>query len=237
MVGGDFGSTVGTAKVHLLNPSHGYITCRGDSERKTECFNLVRKIKKCNQLTYAIHSKNSSVLVLLTAVKTNPIRSPSPKYQEAIKTAIKRYTSEGVIEDILMFTPVFINITLKHCPLGFNFTHNTSTCSCYPNMQQKQEGLKCLLRNDGGYLSRPQNVWIGVTSHKEVILSRVTFCPLCNRNRKLPEQQVNLESVTSIILMLSVISTAQIDYVEAVKEGTVWLLDRHAALCVQITIT
>ena len=202
IVGGDFGPTTGNIQAHLLNTNFRFnrsnlidrhISCDHDVE--ANCYKLVRTIN-CTKLEYMIHSRNPYEVVSLTAMKSNPIRSPTQSYQEAIEASISRYMDEGVIDDLLMFTPLFINVTLKDCPLGFNFAHNSSRCDCYMSLKQKFTNLKCVLRNDGGYLSHP-NIWIGADSlNDEVILSIFNYCPFCNR--RLSGQEVNLLNNTSI---------------------------------------
>ena len=56
----------------------------------------------------------------LNALKLTPIRDPTKLYKHRINGSINMYVNEEVIRGSLIFTPLFINVTLKPCPPGFS---------------------------------------------------------------------------------------------------------------------
>lgn len=205
LVGGDFGSTIGIIQANLLSPHRKFPSCgedlpNDDEEKLKECYQPVTKMK-CTKVDYTIYSNNQKEMLSLTALKSTPIRNPTEGYKREINKAINTYINEGVIEGSLIFTPLFIDVTLKSCPPGFSLGDEVLGCDCYLPLRKNYKDLKCLLSNSSGFLSHPRS-WIGVGPFNkvdsEVIMSR--FCPpkLCNQSKSDSEMLVTLESTDSI---------------------------------------
>ena len=185
LVGADFGPTIGICHAHLLPVDTG-----GDSEQPHLEDNqrgqtLMRT--ECGRLNFTIYSKHNGVHVLtLTAVKSNLVRiRDNDKYQmeetyKDINTSIARYNNESVIEGDLIYTPLYLHVTLDQCPPGFSLSNKTLGCEIYePLRQMYAEKLKYNLSYPCGYIAHPW-YWIGKSENEEIILSR--YCPslLCN---------------------------------------------------------
>ena len=200
LVGGDFGSTIGVIQANLLSPHHNYPSCseelpNGDKENLDECYQLVYKMN-CTKVKYTIYSKNPNEMLSLMALKSTPVRDPTEGYKSEISDSIKAYINEGVIRGNLMFTPLFIDVTLKHCPPGFSLGDEVLGCDCYLPLKNNYEDLKCLLSNSSGLLSHPK-LWIGASSFNETEVIMSSYCPLCNQSAQ-SEFPVTLESSDSI---------------------------------------
>ena len=199
LAGGDFGSTAGVVQANLLSPQHSYPSCNqelqtGHEAKVEQCYQFVRAMN-CTKVNYTIYSKNKHVMLSLSALKSTLIRDPTEEYQERISKSISMYNNDRVIKGSLIFTPLFINVSLDDCPPGFSLGDETLGCECYLPLKKKYKDLNCLLSNSSGFLSHPR-FWIGTSSFNknEVVMSR--FCPLCNKTQS--EFLVNLQSTNSI---------------------------------------
>ena len=199
LAGGDFGSTAGVVQANLLSPQHSYPSCNqelqtGHEAKAEQCYQFVRTMN-CTKVNYTIYSKNKHEMLSLSALKSTLIRDPTEEYQERISKSISMYNNDRVIKGSLIFTPLFINVSLNDCPPGFSLGDETLGCECYLPLKKKYKDLNCLLSNSSGFLSHPR-FWIGTSSFnkEEVVMSR--FCPLCDRTQS--ELLVNLQSNYSI---------------------------------------
>ena len=201
LVGADFGPTVGIAHAQLLiqNDNHQQSSNYLDDRARSQ----LMRTTNCTNLNYTIYSSNRSselALMQLTAFKSNLVWDPNQKYRFDINTSIDQYHNKGVIEGTLMFTPLFVNVTLKPCPLGFNLrlmeAGTKSRCDCYQPLKTTYKSLKCRLTKSSGSMSVPK-CWIGASSFSEteVVLSEY-FCPFCIVSKD--EQWVDVQSEESI---------------------------------------
>ncbi len=60
----------------------------------------------------------------------------------------------------LLTTPIFINIIVDKCPLGFQIKNTLGVCEC--DEKSKQLELTCEIQNHIGYITRGGTVWVGV---------------------------------------------------------------------------
>ena len=201
LVGADFGPTTGI--VHASIRVNESLQGQENPSLGANQSGQILRSTKCTSVGYSIHSGQLGTHMLyLTAVQSNYIRlkqlakgSQVMEYYHSIREAIGEYHDQEVIKEDLSFTPLFVHVSLKPCPAGFNLNH--SVCSCY-SMLTDQKGVECHLSQSGGYLSHP-DLWIGRDNEQDsdlVILSR--YCPLQVCNHSILGQGVNLENETSI---------------------------------------
>ena len=176
LVGSDFGPTSGIVHSRLLTDN--------SKQQKTDAYldtpSQLLHHSSCTKLNYTIFSATTGTkpaLMQLRAIKSNLIWDPNENYRESINNSIDRYYNEGIIEGTLIFTPLFVNVTLKPCPSGFSLIE-AGKCECYKPLEE--HGLQC---NSSGYMLLPDHeyYWIGaqsVDNKTEVILSK-NFCPFC----------------------------------------------------------
>ena len=67
----------------------------------------------------------------------------------------------------LLTTPVFINVTLEACPLGFELSKLTGMCDCARGLKAIEDMfLTCEIRDHVGYINREGTVWVGVDTRE-----------------------------------------------------------------------
>ena len=183
LVGYDFGPTSGIVHSRLLTDNSKQQ--RTDTYLDTSSYSQLLYSNSCTNLNYTIFSGTigtKQALMQLRAIKSNLVWDPNENYREDINKTINMYYNERVIEGTLIFTPLFVNVTLKPCPSGFSLIEAKSKCDCYWPLK-KYEDLQCILSNSSGYILLPK-YWIGarsVDNKTEVILSK-HFCPFCVNN-------------------------------------------------------
>ena len=164
-VGDMFGSVDGAVYAQLL------------TQGSSEVLPLVQQVvhNECTNLTFSIFSDSGKVVLVLTA-KDFPIqRYPSKSEILNMQNNIHDYESTGHIDPDLLSTPVYINITLLPCPLGFTLSRSPSKCVCDP--QLRDIDITCNINDQS--IHRSGTVWVkasfeGNTSNG-VIISK--YCP------------------------------------------------------------
>ena len=175
-VGAEFGTTVGYIYAKLLNAS--------SLIRNT--FNQFDS-PHCTQMNYSIYSNNSLEIVYLTSTNI------TLKYYgdtSDIASTVSSYRINDVVPYSLLTTPVFINVTIKKCPIGFTLSKGQLYCDCYPELIP--QNINCTVEDGKGYVHREALNWIGVQADrtKGVILNTRCAFDHCNQN----EVRVNLET-------------------------------------------
>ena len=179
-VGYDFGTTVGIIHASLLY---------SDPLSNLDKSQLVTNSEKCFPFNYTVYSKHDYELLLLQTsflpvsayVSSKSTKGDIFKYEDTIKGQIADYASHnqfGCINQALLSTPIFINITLlPGCPPGLTLNHIGTECSCYPALF---DDFRCSIRHKTGILQWNSTVWVNATFNG----SRSTgiiynhFCPL-----------------------------------------------------------
>ena len=180
IVGYDFGTTVGI--VHAGFPYSNPVSKLGQSQDNQ----LVNNSDICTTLEYAVHTKyNTEILLLQTSVLPVPVsvnkEANLSSYKRDISGYIADYTSHdnGCLQEGLLTTPVFVNITLlPGCPPGLTLNHEHTTCTCYPILATN--GFKCSIKNKTSFLKWNSSMWINTTfdvSHS--IRPGITFNRVC----------------------------------------------------------
>ena len=151
VVGGAFGTTVGTVHAGFLHSSEQYFL------NPTSQYGQAIESKQCSTLNYTIHSN-----------QTNSI-------------AVMYLSSEQMmdIHDVMFYahydyyTPVFVNITILPCPPGFILTENPPRCSCDKDLTNIL--TTCDITDGIGYVSWSGNMWIHVSINRIIYTG---YCPL-----------------------------------------------------------
>ena len=165
LVGYDFGTVTGSIYAHVLS-TDSYEKLGQNQHTQAANFS------SCNNLVYSVHSKDSSEVIKLTA-------SEQAKSQEEIErnkaasSCLKTLNYEGVCTALLT-TPIYVNITLKSCPLGFKLNKIDLICECDGKLNCLKNGDKCIsyhnmtceIRDHKGYINREGTVWVGVNQNE-----------------------------------------------------------------------
>ena len=136
----------------------------------------------CNNLIYTVSTKPGLTILVLKATSGFAHNYLS---HEEVHDSIEQYNknNRSFVPKSLLNFPVYINITFKPCPSGFNLSSDSSPiCECIPRLQI--DGVNCHIRMK--QLERSGTVWIGNTEHNSsnnrsaVLFSR--YCPnnYCN---------------------------------------------------------
>lgn len=113
---------------------------------------------ECTNLTYSILSNSSEVVLTLTATDATVMSYlDNETYGEAL---IDYYTTGMVSKDFLTF-PVYINVTLLPCPLGFKRVGNPPGCVCDNSLTKAD--LSCDI--DDHTVRRDGTVWVNASFH------------------------------------------------------------------------
>ena len=65
-------------------------------------------------------------------------------------------------------TPIYLNVTLKACPLGFELREDDGKCNCdqaLDNLSEKAP-IICEIQDRIGYITRSGTIWIGVVTYR-----------------------------------------------------------------------
>ena len=155
IVGGQFGTARGSVYAQFL-PLNGYEASLSQRYQYTQG---IRDHKKCTQLNYTILSANEREVVVLTAIEgTVSTYGDIDTLQEYVDT----FEKNGVIPPHLLTTPVYINVTMLPCPMGFIPNGNPPRCDCYQIF--KDNYISCRISGGGnGYVTRNGTLWVNAS--------------------------------------------------------------------------
>jgi predicted outer membrane repeat protein len=180
VVGAEFGTTIGEVYAKLL-------PLNGSSQTSIQDPFLRISTPLCTSLNYSIHSDNSFEIIYLTS---SDITLKYYGDTDEISKSIDSYNDSSVIPYSLMSTPVFINVTLSKCPVGFILTNDPSYCECYYELRKLN--VTCTFSEGKGYISREGSKWVGVQDSEG---EGVIFNDLCPFDRcSLIEVSMNLDA-------------------------------------------
>ena len=134
IVGQDFGT--GTGSVYAL-----FLSSEGDNDKRLEDWQCTQGVShdRCHQLEYTIPAAptNSTVLVLC-AVEVHRIVSNA-----TVKNAVEEYhifmNGSGPFPQDLLNFPLYIDIAVRPCPLGFTLLESPYMCQCSYHLRRLPE--------------------------------------------------------------------------------------------------
>ena len=149
VVGGDFGTTVGTVHAGFLNGPYFL--------RTTSEYGQAIETKHCTALNYTIYTNqtNSTAVMHLSSEQMMDIND------------VMFYAHYDY------YTPVFINITILPCPSGFVLTEDPPTCNCNKVLTSKL--TKCDITDGIGYVSWSGKMWMHISNNS---IDYTDYCPL-----------------------------------------------------------
>ena len=149
LVGDEYGSVSGTVYASLLQGEDSVYSLNANQQSQEVGF------KKCNDLEYSIHSTKRRETLVLTAHKVSiDIYGDIDK----MKSYIVNTENPGSAERLIA-TPIFVNVTLEDCPLGFQLANNSLSCQCIITLANA--GIEnCEISNHTGFIFRSGTVWI-----------------------------------------------------------------------------
>ena len=125
LVGAEFGTGTGAVYAQLL---HNNGSSKADLD---SYFQRVIYSNMSQLLRYAVFSNNSHEIFVLSAFDRNIL---TYGITEQIDDAVEVYEKTGIVPEILLTTPVYINVTLLKCPPGFYHDPTSLGCKCNPKL-------------------------------------------------------------------------------------------------------
>ena len=162
LVGAEFGATVGAVYAQFLLDANSQ-----PKLSQNQYWQVVPK-PSITQLSYSIFS-NASCEVLVLAATGGKTLAISENGRDGIKVIISEYKYDyGVILPSLLTTPIFINLTLSSCPLGFYLEPNSMRCTCNPKLCSAEDTGGTFSNQGTGILYLRDNVWVNAYNNGHV---------------------------------------------------------------------
>ena len=198
MAGYNFGRVAGSVYTNVLGRDYKDVIAY-----KSEHLQFV-DLMDCSDLRYTITSDKTrmSIVLVLTAQEQITLEHDKTNFQTDLRSIYSERCSDRKRPPCtsLLTTPIYINVTLQDCPLGFVLDRVSEVCSCDNNVIQLTGSNQfCDLKT--GYITRAGTVWLGVdTSENNTdIYYWHRYCPsdYCMHDRTPidladPDQQCNL---------------------------------------------
>ena len=168
VVGQDFGTGTGSVYGQFLSFDPEKKAQLEQRQYRQEVFQT-----HCNQLTYSILTTKSAVLVL-TAVELSKLELLS---NATFQSALEKYStfqngSRKYFPQAMLDLPLYINISVKPCPLGFSLSESPYKCVCSPLLAQLPQ-VNCYIENQT-FETRGTS-WIGLNENQDLVASQ--YCP------------------------------------------------------------
>ena len=167
LVGAEFGAVTGSVYAQFLAQRSSKLYPPHQYSQRVDVFSM------CTQLSYTVHSSNSREVLVLTSSDQTVLQYGN---QEVIQKESDSYIDEILLKYIppnLLTTPVYINLTLLPCPLGFHLLEIPPKCDCTPPFTTND--MFCNFTNGTGYIYRNDTTWIGTLNESAVLIQ--TKCP------------------------------------------------------------
>ena len=161
--------------------------------------------ENCNLLKYSIHSQpNTQYAIKLTTQVSPRGESDLEQITISMESIQNQYCVDSLQCTAQLTTPIYVNITLEECPLGFKLNQATLTCECDETLSKLSErkNISCDILDHRGLIKRKGALWVGVdktvnVSHSEYLWNE--YCPkaYCKYNSLLidpaqPDRQCQL---------------------------------------------
>ena len=123
---------------------------------------------QCTELQYNIISQqNQTTFVLLALTAQDPFTPEINDFETSLRDANSvRCKNLNPPCTALLTAPVYINVTIEECPLGFILNKTSGMCDCDQTIGNLTHSdgtpLTCTIHNRTGYITRKGTIWVGV---------------------------------------------------------------------------
>ena len=198
LVGFNYGRVVGTVFANVLD-SAGTL----DKAQRSQFVDITQ----CSNLTYTVSSSETNRIATVALMVNEQVIDSVQK--EDIELSIRNAYSP-ICDNIfppctaLLTTPVYINIKLESCPLGFEIDATKGVCKCDGNLINYLLNLTCEIYDRKGHIIREGTVWVGVDTRQNNtdVYYWHRYCPrdYCNTSTtsidlKSPDTQCSMNRV------------------------------------------
>ena len=157
LAGYNFGRVAGSVYSNVLGRDYREVIC---DNQHIQSVNLIN----CGTLTYTVSSDQigDPVILVLTAQERITQGKDKTDIQKDLHNIYSQKCSDGSTFPCtaLLTTPIYINVTLEPCPLGFKLN---DICECDDILQNISQGNSiCEIREHIGHIYRGGTTWMGV---------------------------------------------------------------------------
>ena len=187
VVGENFGTVTGAVYSKFLPLGKDRMAPRLE---ELQHFQRIMRLARCTNLQYTVLSENEEEVMVLTAKDVTTLYYGS---KDEVNSLLVEYKIDGHPSRDLLKYPVYINITLLSCPLGFMLHRSQHRCVCH--VQLDEHNILCNISDQTVHRSR--FMWINASfvgnKTNGVIIHK--YCPFdyCKHE----EMNVNLENPDS----------------------------------------
>ena len=180
LAGHNFGRVAGSVYTNVLGQDYKEVILENQHVQNVGLIN-------CSNLTYTVLSREiNNYVVLVLTPREHLIHEQHDTHIQQNRKDINECSESQVFPcTALLTTPVYINVTLEMCPLGFELDEMNRSCICDSNINITNS--TCEIRNHIGYITREGTVWLGVdTSENNTnVYYWHRYCPrdYCNRSQ------------------------------------------------------
>ena len=162
LVGFNFGTVTGSVYANMLVSGE-------DSRLGPDQHIQAARFDTCNRIEYSVHSNGSYEIVVFTA---SEIRDYSEDYVSEVMENTNSYVCRDDVPDFLctalLTAPIFINVTLEECPLGFELTSNESLLACQCSRYLLSHSVTCEISDHIGSVTREGAIWVGIPAQSDM---------------------------------------------------------------------
>ena len=175
LVGFEFGTVTGIVHAAVINDSLHALN------ENLQAHTAHRD--KCNWLKYSINSQPNTQQVIRLTTQVSPAdESDLAEIETNNKSIQNKHCIRSQQCTARLTAPIYINVTLEECPLGFKLNHASLTCECDETLSRLSESLNisCEIHDHIGHINRQGTTWVGVentvdTSQTLYLWNK--FCP------------------------------------------------------------
>ena len=165
VVGQDFGTVAGSVYAQLLHQPK----TSDDYQPHIESWQHTQGVtqRHCNQVSFTIFSHADEVVELvLTSYNQSLSVKPTMNTVESSIAQYREYLEDRqAFPTDLLEIPVYINITVLPCPMGFSLTADQLMCGCSDHLARLPK-VTCSIQNQT--VRREGSVWVGAyAQHKD----------------------------------------------------------------------
>ena len=157
LAGYNFGRVAGSVYANVLGREYREVIREGQHVQTVD-------LLKCGTLSYTVFSNNieDPVVLVLSVLEQLIQEQDDEDIQHNIRDIYSKRCSENRTFPCtaVLYTPVYINVTLEPCPLGFDLDLIDRICKCEHNINSTNS--MCKILDHTGYITREGTVWVGV---------------------------------------------------------------------------
>ena len=164
LTGFKFGRVAGSVYTNVLGRGYKEVIRESQHVQTVE-------LMECTNISYTVSHNDSIVLVLTTEEKNTEkldkmfIDINSKKLYSKNSCSSQDQIGYDPPYHALLNTPVFINVTLEICPLGFELNESNGICECDQGLRDIEDvRITCEIQDHTGYIIREGTVWVGANT-------------------------------------------------------------------------